>query len=156
MASLRRYLPLSRIVMIVAVAALVMGVVFIVQGVTKANWMSDAMRLEQVTVGIDETAVAAGDVVDSAKESQAAGDTIREHRRGIAPTYGDLLGEGRYDPLNPQHLSYAQALNMENYLYLGVLGFGVTDMAIASGSFMILAGIGLGATSLALRRSRVV
>ena len=154
MKHLSRYLPLSRIVMIVAVAALVIGIVFVVQGVTKAEWMKDAMRLEQVTTGLDESAVAAGDVVDSAKEAQAAGDLIREHRRSIAPTYADLLGDGRYDAGNTTHLTYAQALNMENYLYLAVLGFGVTDMVIAAGAFMIITGIALGATSIALRRTR--
>ena len=154
MAYLSKHLPLSRIVMIVAVAALVMGIVFVVQGVTKAEWMKDAMRLEQVTTGLDESAVAAGDVVDSAKEAQTAGDEIRDHRRGIAPTYGDLLGDGRFDAGNTTHLSYAQALNMENYLYLAVLGFGVTEMVIAAGAFMIMTGVGLGATSIALRRAR--
>ena len=151
MAHLSRYMPLSRIVMIMAVVTLVIGIVFIVQGVTKAEWMKDAMRVEQVTLGIEESAVAKGDVVDSASEAQRAGDTIREHRRGIAPTYDDLLGGGRFDPTNPEHLSYAQALNMENYLYLAVLGFGVTEMVIASGGFMIATGIALGATSVALR-----
>jgi len=151
MARLSRYLPLSRIVLIMAVVTLVIGIVFIVQGVTKAEWMKDAMRVEQVTLGIEESAVAKGDVVDSASEAQHAGDTIREHRRGIAPTYDDLLSGGRFDPTNPEHLSYAQALNMENYLYLAVLGFGVTDMVIASGGFMIATGIALGATSVALR-----
>jgi len=41
---------------------------------------------------------------------------------------------------------------MENYLYLAVLGFGVTDMVIASGTFMVVMGIGLGTTSIVLRR----
>ncbi|UCG84156.1 MAG: hypothetical protein JSW38_04895 [Dehalococcoidia bacterium] len=149
---IKRYMPLSRIIMIMAVASLVMGVVFIVQGVTKADWMTDAMRLEQVTVGLSEEAIENGNVVDTAAEAQAAGDTIREHRRGIAATYNELLGGGRYDPTNPDHLTYAQALNMENYLYLGVLGFGVTQIAMAAGAFMIFTGIGLGAASLALRR----
>ncbi len=152
MGYIKRYMPLSRIVMIMAVAVLVMGSVFIYQGVTKADWMRDAMRLEQVTVGLSDEAIANGNVVDTASEAQAAGDTIREHRRGIAETYNELLGEGRYDPTNPEHLTYAQALNMENYLYLGVLGFGVTDIAIAAGAFMILTGVALGATSIALRK----
>ncbi|UCC59512.1 MAG: hypothetical protein JSV02_07080 [Dehalococcoidia bacterium] len=152
MGYIKQYMPLSRIVMIMAVAVLVMGSVFIYQGVTKADWMRDAMRLEQVTVGLSDEAIANGNVVDTASEAQAAGDTIREHRRGIAETYNELLGEGRYDPTNPEHLTYAQALNMENYLYLGVLGFGVTDIAIAAGVFMILTGVALGATSIALRK----
>ena len=155
---LRRYLPLSRIIMIIAVAALVMGSVFIFQGVTKANWMSDAMRLEQVTIGLghDDIEAPEGEYVDTAKEAQAAGDLIREHRRNIAPTYNDLLGEGRYDPTNPEHLSYSQALNMENYLYLAVLGFGVAEMVIAAGAFMIMMGIGLGVASIAVRRPKLM
>lgn len=154
MTRIGRYMPLSRIVMIMAVVALVMGIVFIVQGVSKVDWMRDAMRLEQVTLGLDEAAVARGDVVDSAREAQHAGDTIREHRRGIASTYDELLAGGRFDAGNQTHLSYAQALNMENYLYLAVLGFGVTDMVIASGAVMITMGIALGATSMALRRRK--
>jgi len=140
--------------MIMAVVALVIGIVFLVQGVTKADWMKDAMRIEQITLGIEQSAAAKGEVVDSASEAQHAGDTIREHRQGIAPTYEELLGGGRFDPTNPEHLSYAQALNMENYLYLAVLGFGVTDMVIASGGFMIATGIALAATSVALRRGK--
>ena len=34
---LSKFMPLSRIVMIMAVAALVLGIVFIYQGVSKAN-----------------------------------------------------------------------------------------------------------------------
>ena len=150
MAHLSRYMPLSRIVMIMAVVTLVIGIVFIVQGVTKAEWMKDAMRVEQVTLGIEESAVAKGDVVDSASEAQRAGDTIREHRRGIAPTYDDLLGGGRFDPTNPEHLSYAQALNMENYLYLAVMGFGLTDAVLGSGVFMVVVGIGLSTGGIAV------
>ena len=156
MTRIRRYSPLSMVVMIVALVAVVMGTFFIVQGVTKADWMSEAMRQEQITLGLDETAIANGELVDTAGEAQATGDTIREHRRTIAPTYDELLGGGRYNASNPDHLTYAQALNMENYLYLGVLGFGVTDIALASGAFMVAVGIALGAIAIALLRKRSV
>ena len=156
MTRIRQYSPLSMVVMIVALVAIVMGTFFIVQGVTKADWMSEAMRQEQITLGLDETAVANGELVDTAGEAQAAGDTIREHRRTIAPTYDELLGGGGYNASNPDHLIYAQALNMENYLYLGVLGFGVTDIALASGAFMVAMGIALGAIAIALLRKRSV
>jgi hypothetical protein len=149
-----QYLPLPMVVMIVALVAIVLGTFFIVQGVTKADWMSEAMRQEQITLGLDETAIANGELVDTAGEAQAAGDTIREHRRTIAPTYDELLGGGRYNASNPDHLTYAQALNMENYLYLGVLGFGVTDIALASGAFMVAVGIALGAIAIALLRRK--
>lgn len=139
-------------VLALAVVAFALGTVFIVQGVDKSNWMKEAMRLEKVTVGIDESAAAQGDVVDSLNEAQHAGDTIREHRRGIAPTYEDLLAGERFDPTIPEHLTYAQAMNLENYLYVAVLGFGVTQMLIGSGVFMLVMGIALGVIGLALRK----
>jgi hypothetical protein len=117
------------------------------------------MREEHVTYLLPEEEVAKGNVIDTAEEGQTVADTIREHRRSIAPTYQDLLAGGHFDPLNATHLSYAQALNMENYLYLGVLGFGVTDVVRFSGLFMVVIGIALGVTGVALfglaRKSRM-
>ncbi|MBA7633967.1 hypothetical protein ES703_41538 [subsurface metagenome] len=139
-------------VLALAVVAFALGTVFIVQGVEKSNWMKEAIRLEKVTIGIDESAAAKGDVVDSLNEAQHAGDTIREHRRAIAPTYEDLLAGERFDPTITEHLTYAQAMNLENYLYVAVLGFGVTQMLIGSGVFMLVMGIALGVIGLALRR----
>jgi hypothetical protein len=143
-----RYLAI--VVVLLGVVGLALGIVFIVQGMTKSSWVKDAMRIENLTFGIEESAVAEGEVADSTKEAQTAADTVREHRRGISPTYQELLGEGRYDPTNPKHLNYAQALNLENYLYLAVLGLGVIDVVIASGVFMIVMGIALGGTGVAL------
>ena len=143
---------LAAIAILLGVVAIVMGAVFVAQGVEKDNWMREAMREEQVTLGLSEEQIEKGEVVDSLEEAQHAGDTIREHRRSIAPTYEELLGGGRYDPTNPQHLSYAQALNMENYLYLAVLGFGVTTVIMATGAFMIVTGLALGGIGIALLR----
>ena len=89
-------------------------------------------------------------VIDTAEEAQIAGDTIREHRRGIASTYDELLAGGRYDSTNFRQSSYAQAMNMENYLYLAVLGFGVTTVIMGTGAFMILTGIAFGGTGVVL------
>lgn len=150
MGRISRYLAI--LVLILGVIGVVVGSVFIAQAVEKDNWMREAMRVEQVTLGLSDEQIAAGQVIDSFEEAQIAGDTIREHRRNIAPTYEDLLGEGRYDPTNPEHLSYAQALNMENYLYLAVLGFGVTTVIIGTGVFMIITGFALGATGIVLLR----
>ncbi len=108
------------------------------------------MQEEKVTFGIPEAAAKAGDVIDTPEEAQAAADTIREHRHSIAPTYQDLLGGGKYDPTNPKHLTYSQAINMENYLYLSVLGFGVTTALAGVGAFMLLVGIAFGATGVVL------
>ena len=141
---------LAMLVLFLGVVGIVMGAIFVGLGVVKNNQLVTAMRVEQVKLPLHEGEESS--LIDSGAEAQAAGDIIREHRRGIAPTYQDLLGEGRYDPTNPQHLSYAQALNMENYLYLAVVGFGLIQSVMANGAFMIISGIALGATGVVLLR----
>ena len=136
---------LGILVLLAAVVSLGMGIVFVQQGFVKEAFLVDAMKQEQITTtGVDG-------IVDSMSKAQIAGDTVREHRHGISPTYGELLGDGgRYDPTNPAQLSYAQALNLENYLYLAVASFGVFTVVKVSGAFMILMGLALGATGFGL------
>ena len=144
-----RYLAI--VVLLLGVVAVVFGVVFISQGVSRNNQLVEAMQVEQVTLGIEDTELER-EVIDSLGEALKAGDTIREHRRGIAPSYSDLLGDGRYDPTDPQQLTYAQALNLENYLYLAVVAFGLTQSVIVSGVFMVVTGLALGGTGVLLYR----
>jgi len=136
-------------VLLLAMVGIVMGAVFIGLGVARNNELKEAMRVEHVTLGIEETETK-GQIIDSLEEAKEAGDTIREHRRGIATTYEDLLGGERFDPTKPMQLTYAQALNLENYLYLAVVAFGLTQSVIASGVFMVVTGIGLGGTGVVL------
>ena len=137
---------LGFVVIVIGVVALAMGIVFIQQGFAKEAFLREAMEQEQITLeGVEG-------IIDTAEEAQIAGDTVREHRHGIAPTYGDLLGGERFNPADPTQLSYAQALNLENYLYLAVASFGVFTMAKGAGAFMIVMGVGLGATGFALWR----
>ena len=139
-------------ILVLAVIALALGTVFVVQGVTKSAWMSEAMRTEQVTLGLSNESIAEGNFVDSAAEAQNAADTIREHRHSIAPTYNDLLGGAKFNASNPVQLTYAQAMNMEDYLYLSVLGFGVAQMALGAGVFMIVVAAALGLVGITLYR----
>jgi len=142
---------LAMLVVLLGIVGIVMGAVFLGLGLSKNNQLVQAMQVEQVKLPLQpEESDEPPSLIDSAAEAEAAGDLIREHRRGIAPTYQDLLGEGRYDPTNPEHLSYAQALNMENYLYLAVIGFGLIQSVMASGVFMIITGLALGATGVIL------
>jgi hypothetical protein len=144
---------LSILGLVIGVVSIVIGGIFIGQGVVKNNVLVTAMRQEGITLGISSDKIAAGEVIDNAKEAEIAADTIREHRHGIAPTYGDLLGGEQFDPTNLEQLDYAQAMNLENYLYLAVLGFGVTQIVIVSGVFMILSGVALSGLSIALYQS---
>jgi hypothetical protein len=143
---------LAIIVILLGIVSLAMGVGFIYQGVTNSNLLAENMRIEEVNLGIEATAAEAGELVDTLDEAQTAADAVREHRQGIARTYEDLLAGERFDPTNPSHLSYAQALNLENYLYLAVVGFGLTTVITISGIFMLVVAIALGATGAVLFR----
>jgi hypothetical protein len=70
----------------------------------------------------------------------------------MAPTYQDLLAGGRFDPTNPKELIYAQAMNLENYLYLAVTAFGLTQVVMGSGAYMIVVGLAVFLVGLALYR----
>lgn len=138
---------LGFVVILFGVIALVMGIVFVQQGFSKEAFLQEAMAQEQITLegvkGIDG-------VIDTAKEAQIAANVVREDRHAIAPTYGDLLGGEHFNPTNPTQLTYAQAMNIENYLYLAVTAFGVFTVVKATGAFMIVMGLALGATGYSL------
>jgi hypothetical protein len=112
----------------------------------------DRMRVEKVTLSIDPNHPDVLTQVNNAAEAQAAADTIASHRRAIAPTYQDLLGGGKFDPTNPTDLTYAQAMNLENYLYMAVAAFGLVQVALASGVFMVITGVAIGITGFTVWR----
>jgi hypothetical protein len=133
-------------VIILAAIVAIMGIVFLQQGVSKQSLLTRAMEQENITFEIDGKQT----VIDNADKAQKAGDTVREHRHSIAPTYGDLLGGHNFDPTDPKQLTYAQALNLENYLYLAVASFGLVTVVLASGGFMLVTAIALGIIGFAL------
>jgi len=143
---------LAVLIMLLGLVAVVIGGVFIGMGFAKQNLIVDRMEIEQVTLALDPDNPDVYTLITDIDSAQKAADTIAEHRRNIAPTYQDLLGGGRYDPTNPAHLSYAQAMNLENYLYLAVAAFGLVQVALASGAFMVITGLALGGTGWALLR----
>lgn len=130
-------------IIVVGILGLVIGGVFVGMGFAKKALIVDRMNVENVTLSVDpENPTAATQINDSAS-AQAAADTIAKHRRGIAPTYQDLLGGKQFDPTNPKQLTYVQAMNLENYLYMAVTAFGLIDVTMASGAFMVITGIAL-------------
>jgi hypothetical protein len=137
---------LSIFILILAAMACVMGIVFLYEGVSKDVFLTTIMKQENIKLSdLGVTGSKANEIIDSQETAQIAGDTVRGHRHAIAPSYTALLGSTKFDPTNPKDLTYAQAQNLENYLYLAVLSFGVTDIAIASGGFMIVMALALGA-----------
>lgn len=130
-------------VIAVGVASMAAGAAFIGLGADKHAYLKAAMDEEQITLGINDSQLAAGEVVDTMKETQVAGDIVRSHRHEIAPTYGELLGGERFDPTDLEQLTYAQAMNIENYLYLAANSFGVTYLTIGVGLVLLLVGLAL-------------
>ena len=154
MSRLARFIGIA--VIGLGIAALAMGIAFVVEGQSKANYIKEQMRAEQVTLtalGIE--GATEGNIIDSAAEAEKVANVVKEHRLSIAPTYADLMAmspTGRYDSSIKAHLSYNQAMNLENYLYLGVASLGLTTVTIVSGIFMMVTGLGLSLIGFAVQR----
>jgi hypothetical protein len=148
MKSLSKYLAIM--VLIISVVAIVLGAVFVFQGFSKSNLIDERMKIEKVTIAVDPSNPQQLTQISTADDAMKAADTIAAHRRSLAPTYQDLLGTGKFDPTNQKHLTYAQAMNLENYLYMAVTAFGLIQVVLAAGVFMIITGIALGLTGLVL------
>jgi hypothetical protein len=110
------------------------------------------MRVEKVTLSLDPDNPQITTAVKNAGDAQKAADLISTHRRSIAPTYQDLLSSGKFDPTNPQHLVYSQAMNLENYLYMAVMAFGLVQVVLGAGAFMLITGLALLLIGLTLMR----
>lgn len=140
---------LGVIVILLGLVGIAVGGTFAGRGISTNNQIAEAMRVENVTLGIDTTAFQ-GQVIDTMAEAEQAVSILQEHRRGIAKTYGELLGGAKFDPTNVTQLSYAQGLNLENYLYTGVIAFGVAQSIIANGAFMIVTGLAVSGAGFAV------
>ncbi len=148
---MNRFMSIS--VSVLGLIAVVLGVVFVYQGISKNNLIVDRMKVEKVALALDPNDPTKLTQILSGSDAQAAADVIAGHRRAIAPTYQDLLGSGKFDPTNPKHITYSQAMNLENYLYLGVTAFGLVQVVQAAGAFMIVTGLALGLSGILHFRS---
>jgi len=140
------------VIMALGVLAIVIGAVFVFQGFSKNNLIVERMQVEKVSLAIDPNDPNTLTQIQNGAQAQAAADVISAHRRAIAPTYQDLLAGGRFNSNNSTHLTYAQAMNLENYLYLAVAAFGLIQVVLGAGAFMVITGIALGLTGLVLLR----
>lgn len=146
---------LSIVILLLGVGGVIIGAAFVGLGVAKNNELIAAASSEKVSMGIVSPELK-DVIIDNMPKAQQAADTVRTHRHAIASSYQALLGSGKYDPTNPQHLTYAQAMNLENYLYLAVVAFGLTQVVTGTGAFMILTGLAIVTTGiLFLRKEKV-
>jgi hypothetical protein len=143
---------LALLVMVLGVVGIVLGGVFVWQGIAKNDLIVDRMNIEKVSLAVDPNNPGQLTAVNDSSSAQKAADKIAADRRAIAPTYQDLLAGGRFDPTNAKELSYAQAMNLENYLYMAVTAFGLTQAVMGSGAYMVVVGLAVLLTGLALYR----
>jgi hypothetical protein len=134
---------LAILILLIGVVGIAVGGIFVGEGFAKKKLIVDRMNVEKVTLAVDPNNPTVTTQINNSADAQAAADTIAKHRRGIAPTYQDLLGGKQFDPTNPKQLTYVQAMNLENYLYTAVTAFGLIDVTLASGAVMIITGIAL-------------
>lgn len=145
---------LAMMVMGLGLVGVVLGGVFIGEGVAKNDLIADRMAVEKVTLALDPNNPTVTTQINNASDAQKAADKIAADRRKIAPSYQELLnqGTGKFDPTNSKDLSYAQAMNLENYLYMAVTAFGLIQVTLAAGVFMVVTGLALGGGGLVLFR----
>jgi hypothetical protein len=143
---------LALIIMVLGVVGVVLGGVFIWQGVAKNNLIVERMKVEKVQLAVDPNHPDQLTPVTDSASAQKAADKIAADRRAIAPSYQDLLAGGHFDPTNAKELTYAQAMNLENYLYMAVIAFGLTQSVMGSGAYMVVVGLAVLLTGLVLYR----
>jgi len=145
---------LAILVMFLGLIGVVLGGVFVGEGIIKNDLITDRMAVEKVTLALDPNNPTVTTQINNASEAQQAADKIAADRRKIAPSYQELLnqGTGKFDPTNSKDLSYAQAMNLENYLYMAVTAFGLIDVTLAAGVFMVVTGLAVGGAGLVLYR----
>jgi hypothetical protein len=146
---------LALLILILGVIGVVLGGVFIWQGIAKNNLIVNRMKVEKVSLVLDPTNPGVLTPITNSASAQKAADTIAGHRRSIAPSYQDLLGGGQFDATNTKDLTYAQAMNLENYLYLAVTAFGLIQVVMGTGAYMIVLGLAVFLIGLVLYRFSV-
>jgi uncharacterized membrane protein YphA (DoxX/SURF4 family) len=136
---------LAILAVVVGIVSIVLGSIFIAQGFAKSNVITEAMVSENITYsGAGGTIVG---IIDTPEEAQAMADILQEHRQALG-SYSQLKRD------DPNRQTILNAMTMENSLDLAQMGYGLVQVVEASGAFMILIGLTLGAGGVAVIVSR--
>jgi len=128
-------------IIVLAVVVIVAGAVSIGLGHTNATDVADRLKQEKVSLQVFDETAPADAVVTNAVQAREAADILNEHRKGIAPTYSDLLGGKRFDPTNPKQLTYMAGMQLEGQMNLAALAFGLTTVLTFFGAVLIVIGV---------------
>lgn len=141
-------------VMLGGVVSLVIGIVFIAQSVSVKAMITEGLAAEGQTSQLPaegEEGYFEGNVVDTAEEAAAVAEYLLGHihdlgESGGTSTYGNLE-RGSED-----RATYLDGFTLVMGLNLAVMGFGVAQIALASGVVMITTGLSLGAAGFIVYR----
>lgn len=137
---------LTVLVLLIAIASLAVGSVFVFMGFSRQNEVKANLEAEKVSYNLTDDKAASPKPVETMAELEKLASTLKMHRDSMAPSYSELTAKNpdhKFDPTNPLNLSYAQGMNLENSVLIAVLSFGMTWMMIGVGAFMIIVGLAL-------------
>ena len=136
---------LAIIVLLVGAVSVVMGGIFIFQGIDKGNLVIEAMCLEKVEYGGADGTIEG--IVDTPEEAQVMAGILREHRMENYGYYTELARD------DPKRDGILKAMTMENALNLAQVGYGLSQVVILTGIFMVIIGLTLGVGAVSVIRS---
>jgi len=138
------------VAIVLGVAVLGCGIASIVLSHTNATDLADRLKQEKVSLRVFDETAPEDAIITNAAQARAAADILNEHRKGISPTYSELLGGKRFDATNPKQLTYMAGMTLEGQLNVAALAFGLTTVLLFNGIVMILIGIALIVVSVAV------
>lgn len=129
---LKRHLPW---VSSVAIGALLVsvGVVFIVMGKGTRDEITRQLRDEQVMTTADSAIP--GVLVQSEETARAQADAIKKHTLGTWGPYSQLPRD------DPRRAQFIDGVALRTALNMSVMGYEVTNLVIAGGAIILIAGI---------------
>ncbi len=136
------------LVLVVALVAIAMGGVFVGLGFQKAAIIKDAMVAQNIKyTGAGGSIVG---IIDTPQDAQVMANVLAEHQKALG-SYSDMAKD------DPNLQTILNAMTMQNSLNMAVMGFGLTDVVKATGGFMILMGLTLGAIAFpGLRQKKLI
>jgi hypothetical protein len=131
------------IVLVLGIAVLAGGITSIVIGRANAGDVTNNLKSEKISLAVFDENAPKDAIISNASQARLAIDTLIKHRQGISPTYSDLLGGKHFDPTNPEQLTYAQAMNLQNSMTTAVLAYGLTTVLTVNGILLLVIGVAL-------------
>lgn len=128
-------------IIVLAIVVIAAGAVAIWLGQSNSKAVGDRLAAEKVSLRVFNEDAPPDAVVTNADEARQAADTLREHRRNIAPTYSELLGGKRFDATNPEQITYVVGMTLEGQMNLATLAFGLTTALTFFGSVLVVIGV---------------